>query len=176
MVEYIPVKIHLNDAQKKKIKKAIENKESVSIKLAGGQLGKGKIDLALTKAQVKKIQKSVNSGTGMVLSLSRAQLKKNMSGGFLGFLAPLLTSIAGPLLGSLLNPIASSAGNRLGSMIQGRGTKKSSGSKVTKKPTKSAKGLTQMGVNRGGMVLTGNPQLQNFNKIDYAKIFEQMHK
>ena len=90
MTQYYEHRVSISEGQKDKIKKAIESKTGVSIKLANSDLI-GNDLLALTKAQTQRLQKALEAGKGITIKMSKTQVMKNLQveGGFLGMLAGL---------------------------------------------------------------------------------------
>lgn len=127
MSRYHQYGVSISEGQMDKIKKAISDKEGVSIKLAYEDLQGDKI-LALTKSQLNKIGKAYQSSKGVTLKLSKAQVKANtkVEGGFLATLArmalPLLTR-ALPTVGKALGvgALTGLANEAVGSLFGGSG-------------------------------------------------------
>ena len=90
MTQYYEHRVSISNGQRDKIRKAIESKTGVSIKLANSDLI-GDDLLALTKAQILRLQKALETGKGLTIKMSKAQVRKNLKveGGFLGMLAGL---------------------------------------------------------------------------------------
>ena len=110
MSQYVNVKLHISESQRKKLKTALgNNANTVSIQLDSRNLN-GSDVLALTKRQVNKLAKAFENGKAVRITMSPAQLKHNLSieGGFLGMLAGLaaralpLAARALPFLGKQL--------------------------------------------------------------------------
>ena len=130
MSNYQKVKLNISQGQADKIKKAIQEKGDVSIRLSHSDL-EGEHILALTKSQLNKIAKAYNNGTGVTLKLSKKQIEYNskVEGGFLGALLPLLgmlgstlaTRVVPALATGLLAGVGSSAGSAMVDKIAGRG-------------------------------------------------------
>ena len=130
MSNYQNVKLHISQGQADKIKKAIQEKSDVSIRLSHSDL-EGEHILALTKSQLNKIAKAYEKGTGVTLKLSKKQIEYNskVEGGFLGALLPLLGMLGStlamrvvPALATgLLAGVGSSAGSAMVDKIAGRG-------------------------------------------------------
>lgn len=93
MAKYIHYGVNISDAQKKKIKKALECGSEVSIRLSKDDL-QGDDVLAFTKSQINKIQKAMENNKGVTIKMSKAQIKENLKveGGFLSALAGLAAS------------------------------------------------------------------------------------
>ena len=126
MSNYQKVKLNISQGQADKIKKTIQEKSDVSIRLSHPDL-EGDHVLAVTKSQVNKITKAYNNGTGVTLKLSKKQLSHNseIEGGFIGALLQLLGMLAAraaPVVATgLLGGLASSAGSTIIEKIAGRG-------------------------------------------------------
>ena len=130
MSNYQKVKLNISQGQADKIKKAIQEKSDVSIRLSHSDL-EGEHILALTKSQLNKIAKAYNNGSGVTLKLSKKQIEYNskVEGGFLGALLPLLgmlrstlaTRVVPALATGLLAGVGSSAGSAMVDKIAGRG-------------------------------------------------------
>ena len=130
MSNYQKVKLHISQGQADKIKKAIQEKSDVSIRLSHSDL-EGEHILALTKSQLNKIAKAYEKGTGVTLKLSKKQLSHNakVEGGFIGALLPLLGMLGSTLATrvvpaqatGLLAGVGSSAGSAMVDKIAGRG-------------------------------------------------------
>ena len=90
MTQYYEHRVSISNGQRDKIRKAIESKTGVTIKLANSDLI-GDDLLALTKAQILRLQKALETGKGLTIKMSKAQVRKNLKveGGFLGMLAGL---------------------------------------------------------------------------------------
>ena len=99
MTNYQKVKLNISQGQADKIKKAIQEKSDVSIRLRSHSDLEGDHILALTKSQLNKITKAYNNGTGVTLKLSKKQLSHNseIEGGFIGALLPLLGMLGSTL-------------------------------------------------------------------------------
>ena len=107
MTQYYEHRVSISNGQRDKIRKAIESKTGVSIKLANSDLI-GDDLIALTKAQTLRLQKAYETGKGITIKMSKTQVRKNLKveGGFLGMLAglaaralPFLTKSILPALG-----------------------------------------------------------------------------
>ena len=90
MTQYYEHRVSISNGQRDKIRKAIESKTGVSIKLANSDLI-GDDLLALTKAQTLRLQKALATDKGITIKMSKTQVRKNLQveGGFLGMLAGL---------------------------------------------------------------------------------------
>ena len=127
MSNYQKVKLNISQGQADKIKKAIQEKSDVNIRLSHSDL-EGEHILAVTKSQLNKITKAYNNGTGVTLKLSKKQLSHNseIEGGFIGALLPLLGMLGSTLATrvvlatGLLAGVGSSAGFAMVDKIAGR--------------------------------------------------------
>jgi len=72
---YHLLEVTLTQMQSKKLIRAMEKKEPVSITVSNKNLQGGDYTLMLTKAQMNRVQKALSKGTGAVLKLSPRQLK-----------------------------------------------------------------------------------------------------
>ena len=90
MTQYYEHRVSISNGQRDKIRKAIESKTGVTIKLANSDLI-GDDLLALTKAQTLRLQKALATDKGITIKMSKTQVRKNLQveGGFLGMLAGL---------------------------------------------------------------------------------------
>ena len=90
MTQYYEHRVSISNGQRDKIRKAIESRTGVTIKLANSDLI-GDDLLALTKAQTLRLQKALATDKGLTIKMSKTQVRKNLQveGGFLGMLAGL---------------------------------------------------------------------------------------
>ena len=90
MTQYYEHRVSISNGQRDKIRKAIESRTGVTIKLANSDLI-GDDLIALTKAQTLRLQKAYETGKGITIKMSKTQVRKNLQveGGFLGMLAGL---------------------------------------------------------------------------------------
>ena len=90
MTQYYEHRVSISNGQRDKIRKAIESRTGVTIKLANSDLI-GDDLLALTKAQTLRLQKALATDKGITIKMSKTQVRKNLQveGGFLGMLAGL---------------------------------------------------------------------------------------
>ena len=90
MTQYYEHRVSISDGQRDKIRKAIESRTGVTIKLANSDLI-GDDLIALTKAQTLRLQKALATDKGITIKMSKTQVRKNLKveGGFLGMLAGL---------------------------------------------------------------------------------------
>ena len=68
---YYPYKINLSQGQLEKLKRAIKNRSSISLRSNNKDLS-GNHQLLLTERQINKIKKHMSKGVGMELRLSKA--------------------------------------------------------------------------------------------------------
>jgi len=89
-MSYTNVSVNISENQKHYLKRAIESKSPVSIRLGFEDLCGNDI-LALTNAQVNRMAKAYENGKGITIKTSKRQVVHNMKieGGFLGMLAGL---------------------------------------------------------------------------------------
>ena len=97
MTDYLVVKTNLSDFQKQKIKKAIKQHNSVSVRIS--ELS-GNDEILLTNTQVNHLKRALDSGKGANITLSKTQLDEMKSG---GFLPALLGGLAASILPGLLS-------------------------------------------------------------------------
>ena len=100
-VPYTKCSLKISDNQKAKIKRAMNAKKPVTIRITET----GDDILALTNTQINKINKAFEKNTGVDITLSKKQIKYNLKieGGFLGMLAGLAASFL-PKLASVILP------------------------------------------------------------------------
>ena len=100
-VPYTNCSLKISDNQKAKIKRAMNAKKPVTIRITET----GDDILALTNTQINKINKAFEKNTGVDITLSKKQIKYNLKieGGFLGMLAGLAASFL-PKLASIILP------------------------------------------------------------------------
>ena len=103
MVEYSKVIVKLSETQLKKLKSAVKDKATlrISLKMFNGNDFPHK--LLLTTRQKTKLGNAFNNNISTDLKLSKAQISKIIQSG--GFLASLLSKLAGPLM-KAANPLA----------------------------------------------------------------------
>ena len=99
---YTPVKLNISIDQHEKLKKAINQQITISIKVdsAGG----GKHVFLLTHSQIQRLERAKLIGKSTLnIHLSKKQVKVNVQhrGGFLGMLAGLAAKAIPALLGGL---------------------------------------------------------------------------
>ena len=98
MVEYTKVNVKLTNLQLSKLKKAVKNKDSTTLRIGIKNLNKDELphELLLTTRQSTKLRNAINNNMATDLKLSKAQIKKLIQSG--GFLGKLLSKLAGPLM------------------------------------------------------------------------------
>ena len=87
MVEYTKVNVKLTNLQLSKLKKAVKNNDSTTLRVSMKNFIKDELlhELLLTTNQNTKLRNAINNNMATDLKLSKAQIKKRMqSGGFLG--------------------------------------------------------------------------------------------
>lgn len=102
-MSYINYKINVSEAQRDKIRNAIEDGDDrITIRLGYEDLSGSDI-VALTKTQVNAIAKAKAKNKGLTIAMSPSQLRANkrVEGGFLGALMGLATRFLPSILGSL---------------------------------------------------------------------------
>ena len=136
MVEYTKVNVKLANLQLSKLKKAVKNNDSATLRIGIKILNKEDLphELLLTTRQNTKLRNAINNNMATDLNLSRAQIKKMIqSGGFLGKLlsklARPLVKVAMPLAKNVLAPLGLTAAM---SAIDGSIQKKMHGCGATK--------------------------------------------
>ena len=117
---YYPYKINLSQGQLEKLKRAIKNRSSISLRLSNKDLS-GNHQLLLTERQINKIKKHISKGVGMELRLSKAQISKNLQSGgsVLSSLLQLGTKIlpyATKAISKVAPALATGAAQALGSL------------------------------------------------------------
>ena len=98
MVEYTKVNVKLTNLQLIKLKKAVKNNDSTTLRKGIPNLNKEDLphELFLTARQCTKLRNAINNNMATDLKLSKAQIKKLIQSG--GFLGKLLSKLAGPLM------------------------------------------------------------------------------
>ena len=116
MVEYTKVNVKLTNLQLSKLKKAVKNNDSATLRISIKNFNKDELphELLLTTRQSTKLRNAINNNMAADLKLSKAQIKKMiLSGGFLGRLlsklAGLLMEVAIPLAKNVLAPLGLTA-------------------------------------------------------------------
>ena len=87
MVEYAKVNIKLTNLQLSKLKKAVKNNDSTTLRISIKNFNKDELphELLLTTRQSTKLRNAINNNMATNLKLRKAQVKKLIqSGGFLG--------------------------------------------------------------------------------------------
>ena len=110
---YTPVKVDVSTGQHDRLKNAIAQHKSVSIKLNIQNVdGQQQHTLLLTQGQTRKIERSKLIGKRQVtIHFSKRQVQENVQhqGGFLGILAGLAAKVLPSLLGGLATGLVSGA-------------------------------------------------------------------
>ena len=98
MVEYTKVNVKLTNLQLSKLKKAVKNNDSATLRINIKNFNKDELphELLLTTKQSTKLRNAINNNMATGLKLSKAQIKKMIQSG--GFLGKLLSKLAGPLM------------------------------------------------------------------------------
>ena len=98
MVEYTKVNVKLTNLQLNKLKKAVKNNDSRTLRIGIKNFNKDELphELLLTRRQSTKLRNAINNNMATDLKLSKAQIKKLIQSG--GFLGKLLSKLAGPLM------------------------------------------------------------------------------
>jgi len=74
---YTNLSVNISENQKHNLKRAMESKSPVSIRLGFEDLCGNDI-LALTNAQVKRMAKAYENGKGITIKMSKRQVVRNM--------------------------------------------------------------------------------------------------
>ena len=134
MVEYTKVNVKLTNPQLSKLKKAVKNNDSATLRISIKNFNKDELphDLLLTTRQSAKLRNAISNNMATDLKLSKAQIKRLIQSG--GFLGKLLSKLAGPLI-KVAMPLAKNVLATLGltaamSAIDGSIQKKINGSGV----------------------------------------------
>ena len=98
MVEYTKVNVKLTNLQLSKLKKAVKNNDSATLRISIKNFNKDELlhEFLLTTRQITKLRNAVNYNLATDLKLSKVQIKKMIQSG--GFLGKLLSKLAGPLM------------------------------------------------------------------------------
>ena len=98
MVEYTKVNVKLTNLQLSKLKKAVKNNDSTTLRIGIKNLNKEDLpdELLLTTRQNTKLRNAINNNLATNIKLSKAQIKKLIQSG--GFLGKFLSKLAGPLM------------------------------------------------------------------------------
>ena len=149
--EYYPYKINLSQGQLEKLKRAIKNRSSISLRLSNKDLI-GNHQLLLTERQINKIKKHISKGVGMELRLSKAQISKNLQSG-----GSVLSSLL--QLGTKMLPYATQAISKVAPALA----------------TGAAQALGSLGINKifGGFMI---PQNKIDKLIKYKNLLSQKQK
>ena len=98
MVEYTKVNVKLTNLQLSKLKKAVKNNDSTTLRIGIKNLNKQDLphELLLTTRQNTKLRNAINNNLSTDIKFSKAQMKKIIQSE--GFLGKLLSKLAGPLM------------------------------------------------------------------------------
>ena len=98
MVEYTKVNIKLTNLQLSKLKKAVKNNDSTTLRISIKNFNKDELphELLLTTRQRTQLRNAINNNMATDLKLSKAQIKKMIQSE--GFLCKLLSKLACPLM------------------------------------------------------------------------------
>ena len=148
---YYPYKINLSQGQLEKLKRAIKNRSSITLRLSNKDLS-GNHQLLLTERQINKIKKHISKGVGMELRLSKAQISKNLQSG-----GSVLSSLL--QLGTKILPYATQAISKVAPALA----------------TGAAQALGSLGINKifGGFMI---PQNKIDKLIKYKNLLSQKQK
>ena len=148
---YYPHKINLSQGQLEKLKRAIKNRSSISLRLTNKDLT-GNHQLLLTERQINKIKKHMSKGVGMELRLSKAQISKNLQSG-----GSVLSSLL--QLGTKMLPYATQAISKVAPALA----------------TGAAQALGSLGINKifGGFMI---PQNKIDKLIKYKNLLSQKQR
>ena len=148
---YYPYKINLSQGQLEKLKRAIKNRSSISLRLNNKDLS-GNHQLLLTERQINKIKKHISKGVGMELRLSKAQISKNLQSG-----GSVLSSLL--QLGTKMLPFATQAISKVAPALA----------------TGAAQALGSLGINKifGGFMI---PQNKIDKLIKYKNLLSQKQR
>ena len=98
MVEYTKVNVKLTNLQLSKLKKAVKNNDSTTLRIGIKNLNKENLphELLITTRKNTKLRNAISNNMETDIKLSKAQIKKLIQSG--GFLGKLLSKLAGPLM------------------------------------------------------------------------------
>ena len=98
MVEYTKVNVKLTNLQLSKLKEAVKNNDSTTLRIGIKNLNKEDHphELLLTTRQNTKLRNAINNNLSTDIKFSKSQTKKIIQSG--GFLGKLLSKLAGPLM------------------------------------------------------------------------------
>ena len=98
MFEYTKVNVKLTKLQLNKLKKAVKNNDSTTLRIGIKNLNKEDLphELLLTTRQNTKLRNAINNNLSTDIKFNKAQIKKIIQSG--GFLGKLLSKLAGPLM------------------------------------------------------------------------------
>ena len=94
------ISVRLSDGQKRKLLRAYQNREELTLRLAHKDLSGS--DVLMVPAQVvRRVQKNRNGKKGMQIKLSKSNIRKQEGSGIWSSLMPVLKSVA-PTIGKTL--------------------------------------------------------------------------
>ena len=98
MVECTKVNVKLTKLQLNKLKKAVKNNDSTTLRIGIKILNKEDLphELLLTTRQNTKLRNAINNNLSTDIKFNKAQIKKIIQSG--GFLGKLLSKLASPLM------------------------------------------------------------------------------
>ena len=99
MVEYTKVNVKLTNLQLSKLKRAVKNNDSTTLRIGIKNLNKEELPhelLLLSTRKNTKLRNAININLAIDIKFSKAQIKKIIQSG--GFLGKLLSKLAGPLM------------------------------------------------------------------------------
>ena len=94
------ISVQLSDGQKRKLMRAYQNREELTLRIAHKDLS-GSDVLMVPANVVKRLQKNRNGGKGMQIKLSKSNIRKQEGSGIFSSLMPVLKSVA-PTIGKTL--------------------------------------------------------------------------
>ena len=100
MTELHQISVKLSEGQKKKIARAYNHNEEVSIRLSKNALS-GQDVLMVPKNTVKRLTKAKTASKGMVITISKYNIRKQTGSGLFSPVMPLLKTVA-PTIGKTL--------------------------------------------------------------------------
>ena len=105
MVEYTEINCKLTNVQLNKLKKAVKNNDSTTLRISIKIFNKDELphELLLATRQSTKLRNAINNNLATDIKLSKTQIKKIIQSG--EFLGKLLSKLAGPLM-KVVMPLA----------------------------------------------------------------------
>jgi len=127
-MSYTNVHVNISENQQQKLKRAVDTKSPVSIRLGFEDLC-GSDVLALTNSQVNRMTKAFQNGKGITIKMSERQVVHSMKteGGFLSMLAGLATKALPFLAKTDLPTLATGALSGVGLALAQKATNKAMG-------------------------------------------------